>query len=353
MQHNQGRVYSRPESAYLWIEYRTQDGRKVRRSSKTTSEREARKLLDREIRKLEHHTFRSAVVAFFETKARHLKGSTLKCYQISLRNVDPFLGHLTLEEVSTEVLKSFIAARRRKGVTDATIKRDLAFVSSVFSNAIETLPKGPSVNPVLMFPKRGLKENPRSRWLRKSEFERLLEACSCDMQRMIIKTAVYTGMRHGELVSLRKHHLDFHRQEVRLDPNITKNGKERIVPLCDWLCLELEQLCSTTPDDLVFCYQDLKTGAYHPYVSFSNWWKGVRSRSRVSDLRFHDLRHTFASWFMQGGGDIYTLRGLLGHSSISTSQGYAHLNTGSLHQAIRHIFDTAQGNATPGEVPSA
>lgn len=337
----QGKVYSRPESRFLWIEYRTPEGRKVRKSSKTANEREARKLLEQELRRLQSLSFQEAVVEFFETKVRHLRGSTLRNYQISLRNVDPFLGNLMLEEIDADRLKQFIAFRR-KSVSDATIKRDLAFVSSVFSHAIETLPKGPRVNPVMMLPKRNLRESPRSRWLRKEEFELLLGACSNDMQRMILRTAVYTGMRHGELVALRKHHLDFSRQEVLLNEDMTKSRRERVVPLCDWLCSELEQLCETVPGDMVFCYQNPLTHTYHPYQGFTNWWKAVRRRSGIKDLRFHDLRHTFASWFMQGGGDVLLLKAILGHSSITMSQGYAHLSTASIHTAIRHSFGTDQ-----------
>ncbi len=346
-QQQQGRVYTRPESKALWLEYRGPDGTKIRRSAKTPFKAEAEAELKRLISQVGAMTFQEAVVDFFEVKSRpgQLSPKTIQNYQTSLRQVAPLLGELTMEEIDREMLKELVRSRRRT-VSDTSVKRDLAFVSSVFTHAIETMPQAPEHNPVLSFSKRHLKEKARNRWLRPLEYQRLLDNCSNGTQKLILETAVLTGMRHGELLALRKGMFNFEKREVTLHMEITKGAKERIVPLCESLCLKLEQLCLETPDDLVFCYHDLKTRGWKPYGSFANFWKGLRIRADLEDVRFHDLRHTFASWWVQAGGDLLRLKDVLGHSSLNVVQRYAHLNTAAHHQEIREVFGTQFGHRT-------
>ena len=332
------RVYSRPETKILWIEFKRPDGRKVRKSSGTTSQKEAEEFLKTEIERSKCITFKEAVVNFFEVKERTLRPTTLEGYRSSLRNVNPMFGDLTLNEIGPERLKQFIR-EKRKTVSDMSVKRDLAFISSVFSCAIETMDPPPTVNPVILLSKRGLKEVKRDRWLRPVEYESLLKACTLDMHRIIIKTACHTGMRHTELASLRKRNIDFVRREITLEAAEVKNNKDRIVPLCAWLCDELEALCSTTPGDLVFCYQDTSTLVWKPYPEFKKFWTTARERSGVKRLKFHDLRHTFASWWVQSGGSLMVLRDVLGHSSLAMVERYAHLNTEARHQEVKRIFE--------------
>lgn len=332
-----GITYTRPESKFIWLQITTPDGRKIRRSSKTTDPREAEERLKREISRLSSLSFREAVVDFFEVRARDLRPKTISNYQTSLRAVDPIIGELTLFDINREILKLLVRTRRET-VSDTSVRRDLAFVSSVFSHAIETMPGAPEANPVISFSKRHLKENQRVRWLRPQEYERILDSCTNETQKVLVETAVHTGMRHGELVALRKSMIDFNRQEVTLHVDMTKSGRERIIPLCDTLCRSLEQLCSQVPGEKVFAYVDKTSHQWKPYTSFKNSWTGIRARANLKEVRFHDLRHTFASWWVQSGGNLLHLRDILGHSSLQMVQRYAHLNTAAHHEEIRKVF---------------
>lgn len=333
-----GRVYSRPESRFLWLEYRNPQGDTVRRSAKTTSEKEAKLELAREIARQGSLTFREVVEDFFAIKGRSLRKATIANYRVSLRAVHPHFGEGLLVDITQDALKAFIRARRQT-VSDTAVKRDLAFVSSVFSHVMETMPKAPEVNPVIHLSKKGLVETQRVRWLRPSEYERVLEACSNDMQKIVIETAVHTGMRHQEMTSLRKSMIDFKRKEIILNVEMNKNHRERVVPLCEYLCVRLEELCAETPDDLVFCYYHPVHHRWNSYGSFARFWTGVRTRAKLKDVRFHDLRHTFASWWVQAGGGLLPLRDVLGHSSLQMVQRYAHLHTAAHHEEIRKVFE--------------
>lgn len=330
-----GHVYERPESKFLWLKITGPDGRSIRRSSKTTDPKQAEECLKRELQKLESISFREAVVDFFQV--RDIKPKTRSNYQTSLRAVDPILGQLSLFEINREVLKDLVRYRR-KTVSDTSVRRDLAFVSSVFSHAMETLPEAPESNPVINFSKKHLKENPRTRWLRRQEYQQLIDSCTNENQKILIELACHTGLRHGEILALRKGMLDFSRQEIILPSSLTKSNRERVIPLCDPLCQKMQALCSETPKDLVFCHMDPINREWKPYESFRNSWNGIRTRAGLKDVRFHDLRHTFASWWVQSGGNLLFLQDILGHSSAHMVQRYAHLATGGYHEEVRRVF---------------
>lgn len=332
-----GITYTRPESRFIWLQITTPDGRKIRRSSKTTDQREAERRLQEEISRLSSLSFREAVVDFFEVRGRDLREKSISNYLTSLRAVDPYIGHLSLFDINREVLKGLVR-ERRKTVSDTSVRRDLAFVSSVFTHAIETMPGAPEHNPVISFSKKHLKESQRVRWLRPKEYQRLLDSCTNETQRVVLQTAVHTGMRHGEIAALRKSMIDFDRKEITLDVDITKSKRERVIPLSDTLCHSLKQLCSEVPDDLVFAYVDPITRKWRHYTSFKNSWMGIVRRSGLENVRFHDLRHTFASWWVQSGGSLMHLRDILGHSSLQMVQRYAHLNTAAHHEEIQKVF---------------
>ncbi len=273
---------------------------------------------------------------FFATR-KDLKPSSVRRYEVSLVAVDPFIGHLSMSDIDVDVIKGFIAFRRKQ-VQAASVRRDLAFISTVFSHAIENMPKGPPFNPVIMLPKRSLKEREVTRWLRWEEYQRLLEACTDDQHRLIIKTAVLTGMRHGELAALRKPMFLWDRSEVVLPVAVTKTSEERVIPLCAEIVSELKAHCAKAPGTLVFYHRENPLEPAQPYKAFTRFWHGARRRANLNDVRFHDLRHTFGSWWVQSGGDIYPLSKVMGHTTTQMTERYAHLNTEAAHREAREVF---------------
>lgn len=338
---SKGRTYTRPESQNIWLEIKVAGGRKIRKSAQTTDPNEAKKRLQLELRRLDSVSFQGAVVDFFSVKERAggLSPKTLSNYRTSLRAVDPLLGDLSLIEIDRAELKELVR-QRRKTVSDTSVRRDLAFISTVFNHAIETMADAPPANPVLSFSKKHLKENQRARWLRPAEYQRLLKACNNEMQQAMLETFVMTGMRHQELVSLRQSMINFNRREIVLPKELNKGGRERVIPLCDSLCLTLERLCAEAPEDLVFYHFDGRSRKPTPYRSFQASWVRLKTRAQLEDVRIHDLRHTFASWFVQSGGDLLHLRDILGHTTLQMVQRYAHLNTAAHHAEINKVFGT-------------
>jgi integrase len=156
------------------------------------------------------------------------------------------------------------------------------------------------------------------RILTEAEEDILLEACS-DTLRPIIVVALNTGMRRAEILNLKWNQIDFEDRKIRVEK--TKSGKVRFVPVNNNLFYVLKSLRAESGQS-PFVFLSPKTGK--PYLDMKTGFKGACKRAGISDLRFHDLRHTFASRLVEKNVDIETVKELLGHHSITITQRYTH-----------------------------
>uniref|UniRef100_UPI00288A0714 tyrosine-type recombinase/integrase n=1 Tax=Methylobacterium sp. WCS2018Hpa-22 TaxID=3073633 RepID=UPI00288A0714 len=224
-------VYKRGQ--IWWVRFRL-NGVHVRRSAKTPKKAEAQLYLHRlmeehaqaargEARPLRLLT--EAVDRFFEECT--LKPGTIETYRFNSRICMRLLGHLSLEEIDRRALSDLVGSRKRTGVSDATIRRDLAFLGAVFSMAVRW--GWVDTSPVTAFNKKALKESrARTRFLTREEFDLLLRAASDDLKPILV-LAVETGLRKEELLGLATSSIDLRRRELHLTN--TKTSAPRRVPL--------------------------------------------------------------------------------------------------------------------------
>lgn len=270
--------------------------------------------------------YRDAADRFF-TLAR-LKPKTKIGYTTSQRNWDPFIGGLYLDEITPTIIKAFITARKAR-VSDSTVRADLMYLSSLFTHAIEW-EDGPEINPVLSVSKRKLKTSKKSqRWYRPEEVAHFIVCCKQPYQARIIDLAVETGMRPVEMRQLEWRHVDLPRRELHVVES--KSGRPRVVPLSDLAVRTLSGTPRHPISPFVLWHDDGQ-----PFTTFRNWWEEVREKSRI-DGRFYDFRHTFASWFLQAGGDIKRLADIMGHTTTEITERYGHLRTEDLHHELAKV----------------
>lgn len=176
--------------------------------------------------------------------------------------------------------------------------------------------------------------------------------------------AFYTGMRLDEIINLRWKNIDLENQVITVgDENFTTKGRnQRFIPICEEAFNAIEnvklrirqedggqvqnekekKIISIEPlsraRDYVFCKANGEqyTGD-HISQSFKRACKTAGLDSRI---HFHTLRHSFASNLVQKGVPLYTIKELLGHSSISTTEIYSHLNMESLREAVKKFDET-------------
>ena len=147
-------------------------------------------------------------------------------------------------------------------------------------------------------------------------------------------------MRRGEIINLRWCDIDFKRKTVNVQSNDSyhvKQGKMRTIPLNESAIHLLLQLKNCQTSAYVFNIQQEKRSAWYTTYMFKQY---VYKLGLNEKLHFHSLRHTFASWLVQDGVSLYEVQKLLGHSNISVTQVYAHLQPERLHSTVNRISIT-------------
>jgi site-specific recombinase XerD len=251
------------------------------------------------------------------------------------------------------------ATRLKSGVTPSTVKRDLAELKAALNRAVKWgyAPDNPAKGVTLK-----VDQHHRVRYLSDTERKNLLKALkerddkkrkgresgnrfrrerSYDLKPAIesysdyltpmVLLAMQTGMRRSEVFSLTW-------ENVRLKgtPQLTvlaahaKSGKTRHIPL-NKTAVEVLQTWGrqNAMSGLVF-----PNSAGGQLTDIKTAWGKLIKDARISDFRFHDLRHDFASRLVMNGVDLYRVKELLGHGSIEITQRYAHLAPHTLAEAV-------------------
>ena len=171
-------------------------------------------------------------------------------------------------------------------------------------------------------------EKKRERIINREEEDRLLMACTGRRKHLkpIIVMALDTGMRRGEILSIKWSDLDFDNRTINIRAFITKTMKERTVAMTERVYKELQSLygqVATGEDALVFGIKD----------TIKNSFDSARKIAALTDLRFHDLRHCCASRLVQAGIPLAEVARILGHSQISMSFRYTNLGMETIKRA--------------------
>ncbi len=237
----------------------------------------------------------------------------------------PAFGKLRLTEITVEKVDRFVA--QKDGLSKKTVHNFLTMLISMLNLAVELgwLEKAPRIKK----PRIHLFSEEFHYLQSEEEVRRLLAAAKEQSEDIFIlyATAIYTGMRAGELAGLRWSNVNFERRMITVQrsyENPTKSGRVRYVPILDPLLPILKEWRLKNQNRLV-CPN--AAGEMHDPSArvFQEIFHRCLEKAELSHLRFHDLRHSFASLWVKSGGDIFRLQKILGHSSIVMTQRYAHL----------------------------
>ena len=253
------------------------------------------------------------------------------------RNVDTalrqWLDHLgaqcRLRDITPRKVEAFRESRLAAGLSPGTVNRNLAVLKRVLNVAVDW--DLIHDNPVRRVkPLRG--ERAIERYLEKEEAGRLLAACarSCnEFLEPLVVLALNTGARKGELLSLRWK--DVSLAAATLSFPQTKNGTRRDIPINSEALAALRRLKRFASKERVFGRED------RPSFDVRSAWETALKEAEIESFRFHDLRHTYASWAAQSGMDIRRLQRLLGHKTLAMTQRYSHLGPRDLREAVEMV----------------
>jgi integrase len=313
-------LYRRKDSRFWWIGLVLPDGRRVCQSTgcinRTDAENYAVRLKNEAIEAQQQgllgiFVWQQAVVRYLE---EFVDKRSLSDDRDHLRKLDPYLRSLKLDAIDMAALQPFIRDRKLKdGVSNATINRALEVVRRILNVAHQDWRwlKGVPKIRMLKEPRR------RVRFLRREEADRLIEALPSHMK-PIVEFALATGCRAGEILGLEWSRVDLTRKVAWLDHGTTKSGDGRGIPLNADAVAALEATRGQHPR---WCF----TFSGKRIQQSSTAWGLAKQRAGIEDFRFHDLRHTWASWHVQSGTSLPELMELGGWKSYEMVLRYAHL----------------------------
>ena len=253
-------------------------------------------------------------------------------------------GARKLDDIKTGDIEDLREDLLTAGKKPATVNRYLALLRNMFNWAVlrGDLEQTPFRRGGLAVIKLEREHNRRGRRLSLDEEQRLLGAANSTVKALVI-AALDTGMRRGELLSLRFRDVDFERNVIHIRPENAKSKKGRDIPiattrlrtLLEWLRIDGEGK-SKGPEAAVFSNE-----AGEPIKHFHTAWYAALRRASITDLRFHDLRGEFASRLAEKGVPLSQVRDLLGHSSIVTTERYDRQRFEALEVAVKRL-DTGE-----------
>lgn len=251
-----------------------------------------------------------------------------KNHEIHLRWWREQIGYFLLSEINSakivECRDQLLKEKTKRGTlrSPATANRYLATLSHVFNIAVREW-EWLEANPVSRL-KKQTESRGRVRFLDDDERERLLEACrksSSPNIYTVVVLAISTGMRQGEIMNLKWKDVDLKRRRIVIQE--TKNNERRSVPLTGLAHQVMKDFSKVRRLDSEFVFPGRDSDK--PADIRTAWIESVKT-ARIEDFRFHDLRHTAASYLAMNGATLAEIAEVLGHKTLQMVKRYAHLS---------------------------
>ena len=247
-----GTVYKQAKSPYWWIKYYL-DGKPHYESTKTTNKKQANQILADRIATQRSPDKRNISALLDELKADYeINGKSLKwCEIVVEKHLRPYFGKLKVENLHLSNITAYINKRKDKEIANSTINKELALLRRSFSLADLKFPKITKLT----------ENNTRTTFLTEEQYHALVR-CAPEHLKPVIVFAYQTGMRRGEILSLKWSQVDWKQREITLPPLTTKNKQGRTIPLTSALYRILESLFNAKEScPYVFTYrgQQLKS----------------------------------------------------------------------------------------------
>lgn len=310
------------------------------------------------------------VLEFLEKyKKNDLKITTFGSYMDIYRKhiMDSHLGKMRLENVKSADLQQYYNGKTREGYSSKTIRTIEVVLNGALDKAfkLRMIPENPNLFTVIP-----QKIRYEAKTLTQEEAEKIVNEAKKEELYPIVVTALFTGMRKGEIMALKWENVDFDKRKIYvknslcrvLDELPDEKGRRhvsyqilepktkksvRMIPMLDEVYEALleqkkrqdqdKEKYKTIYADQGFVFADT-TGNYLPQRQFMDKYHQFLKKYGITDIRFHDLRHTFASLMIEADVSMKLVQELLGHSTITTSMDiYTHVSEKKKEQALNQL----------------
>lgn len=329
-------IFKRKENGPWWVDIATPSGQRIRRSTGTTVKKEAQQYHDKlksemwKLDKLEEkpeYLFEQALLDFLRS-AEGLKDiATKKRHAIYWRSK---FGGRTLNSLTSQEIIANIPTRHAtdgRAISNATQNKYRNSISRILNIAHQS----GHIDKVPYIPKK--KEPPiRVRWISKEQARTLIGTLSQDWMKAICSFALMTGARRTEILTMTWDKIDLIKKIAIVTNDVAKSGKARSLLL----------------NDEAIALIKAQRGRHSKYVFVGRNCNPLQDINRKSftlaakkclllDFHFHDLRHTWASWHVQAGTPLFTLKELGGWETLEMVKKYAHLNADHLLEHANNV----------------
>jgi integrase/recombinase XerC len=280
---------------------------------------------------------------------RNASPQTVQTYEESLRAFESYLtfrdNGLSLDSVDTDLIRDWMESLMDKGNSASTINKNLSALRSFYRFALkrELVKKDPAH--AVTGPK---KSKPLPQFLREGEMDRLLDGLEWDgsfnnvRARTILLLFYEAGLRRSELIGLDDKDIDFEAAQLKVTG---KRNKQRIVPFGAELAETLKDYKAKRQEEFGETSGALFLSDKGERISGAQVYQIVRKYlSMVTSLKKrspHVLRHTFATAMLNNGAGLETIKSLLGHESVSTTEIYTH----TTFEQLKRIYKEAHPRA--------
>ncbi|MEQ5349031.1 tyrosine-type recombinase/integrase [Proteus sp. DFP240708] len=315
-------IYKRGKK--YWIDITSPNGKRIRQSAGTSDKTKAQEYHDKlkydlwQLDKLDKHPDK----IFDEIIILALKDAEgQRSFSNKQTQAKYFLGIFKGRKISTitreEIANSlpiYSTARKRK-LSNASKNRYRAFIMRAFSLAH----KMGWIKEQLYIP-RMREPTVRVRWIKKEQAIDLINNLKLKWMKDLVSLALLTGARQGELLSLTWRNVDLDKGIAIITAENAKSKRARTLPLNE----EAVNILKNIPRK--FDYIFTRTGKKKHSIGLEDFARAIKL-TRLVDFRFHDLRHTWASWHVQNGTPLMVLKEMGGWETLEMVKRYAHLNT--------------------------
>lgn len=266
------------------------------------------------------------ILAEYESATEHYK--VKKTHKGDSSRIKAFLnwsGIKTINQITEKKLQDYLNHRIKEDELSLnSCNRHISTLKAWLNFTVRR--KYIFTSPIKDFKKYTIPQNP-PKFLTEDEVKRILSAAKDSRLYPGILTALYTGMRRKEVFTLEWPDIDFTRDVITVrnkDDFLTKSKKFRIIPLHH----KLKEFLLPLRKDSGRCFDE---------TNFKHDFPRIIENAKLKDIGFHHFRHTFASRLAISGVDLYTIAQVLGHSSITVTQIYAHLTKDYMKNAVEKL----------------
>jgi len=283
--------------------------------------------------------FKAVAEEFLEAKKPNLRANTFEVVEGIVRNHFNELDEIRIQRITTARVEEFIRARQGEGRNILTLRKTLMVMGQIFNYAVRH--RYIDFNPLREAERprsrghEGENEKKEMKVLTPIQVKALLEQTKEQKYKMLFTLAAFTGLRQGELLGLKWEDIDWEAKQVHVQRTFTKGRffatktktSNRRVDLGPTLMLELKKwklASGRNEPGLIFC-NEAGNPIDHNHVVKQHFYPILKA-ANLPKVRFHDLRHTYASIMIEQGENLKYIQTQLGHSSPTvTLNVYAHL----------------------------